>query len=187
MRRFNTWTSGLRFDGVEKTGVFAADIRTGTGNDVYTEGEVRAHDIFSQIVRLDCVVNRCLEELLNLAVLAADVDITVVRIKHIACNRHAFDDAQRVLFQKNFILKGARFTLVRIADDVLRATFDFVKLFPFFTCRIGSAASSKQFCVDDLVDNVHRRHIHRFFQSGKTAACKIICHRIRADLAAARC
>ena len=46
---------------------------------------------------------------------------------------------------------------------------------------------SEELGIDDLMDDFHWVHIHRFFQSGKAAVGNIIRHRIRANLAAAGC
>ena len=187
MRRFYTRAAGFCLDGIEQAGVLAADIGARSRNDVDVEGEIGAHDVFAQVVCLDCVVNRRLEQLLNLAVFAADIDVTLVGVKDIAGNGHALNDAQRVLFQQDLVLKGARLALIRVADDVFWIALNFIKLFPFFSGRVGSAAAAQQFCVDDLVDDLHRRHIHRLFQSGKAVVGKVIRHRIRTDLPTAGC
>ena len=187
MRWFYTRTTGFCFNGVKQTGVFTTDISTSTRNNMYAEAEVGTHDVVAQIVCFYCIVNCSLEQFLDLTVLTADINITIMRVKNITCNCHTFDDAKRIFFQQNLIFKGSRFAFVGIADNVFWISFNFIKLFPLFACWIGSAAASQKFCINNFIDDLHWSHAHCFFQSRKTAVCDIVRHRVRTDFAAAGC
>lgn len=86
-------------------------------------------------------------------VLAAQVQVSLVRAGGVRGDRHGLDQRVRVALHQHAVLEGARFGFVRVADDVVGMVGLRRRGLPFAAGGEGGAATPDQAGVGDLADD----------------------------------
>ena len=118
-RRLHARLAALAFERLEHAGLLAADVGARAAVDVHVELEARAHDAVAEDAVLVRLLDRPLQDLRRLRVLAADVDVAGVGLHRPAADRAPLDELVRVVLHEEPVLERARLGLVGVADQVL--------------------------------------------------------------------
>ncbi len=91
-------------------------------------------------------------------VFTADIDVALVGTDCISGDDHRFEDGMRVALQDQAVLEGARFTLIRIADDIFLFALSFGDKFPFGAGREAGSTAPTQAGLFQFGDDLFRFH-----------------------------
>jgi hypothetical protein len=118
--RLEARVAALALERFEQRRLLAADVGPRAGVHVEVALEARAEDVRTQVAALVGLRHGALQNLLDVPVLAADVDVVVARAEGVGGDDHALDQLVRVVTHEVTVLARPRLRLVGVADDVLR-------------------------------------------------------------------
>ena len=156
-RRLVARLTFFAFDRFQQTGFFAANVGTIAMMRKKLEIEAGAENVLAQKSRSPRLVKRFFKARIDFPDFAVDIVITAHRAHRIGGDGHAFDHRMRVETQDVAVLEGSRFTLVRVADDVLVAGKNLGHETPLEARRKTCAATAAQHRLFHLVDDLIRR------------------------------
>ena len=126
-----------------------------------------------------CLVERVLERVLRLGVLAADVEVAPFAPGRVGGDRHRLDQRERVELHDHAVLERSRLRLVGVADEVVRAHRLPRDGLPLDAGREGGAAAPLQLRVLQLADDALRAELDRAPQGLVAAARAVVVQRSR--------
>ena len=106
--------------------------------------EAAAHDVLAQITAGISLFDGGVDDFQDVAIFAADVDISAMRAHGTAGDDNAFDELVRNHLHQRAVLAGARFALVRVAENIFRLGGLFGDETPLYSRRKASAAAPAQ-------------------------------------------
>src|SRR5205814_10146757 len=113
-RRFVPRLRPLSLERLAVRRFFSRFVRAGTAMEVHIAIEARPDDVLSQKPARVRLVDRALEDTLQMEEFAADVDVGDLRADGVAANRTAFNQEVRIALHQQMILERARFALVSV-------------------------------------------------------------------------
>ena len=150
--------AALAFDRRDERRLFAA--HKGARADPDVDAELKAafeNSVAQQMLALG-LFDRGLQALDREAILAADVNVALLRADGEAGDRHAFEHAVRIAFEHAPIHERARVALVRVADHVLDLRDLFHHQLPFEAGRVACAAPAAKAALLHLRHYLAGRH-----------------------------
>ncbi len=125
----------------------------------------RAKNIFPQVAALVSFANRRFHNVQHIAIFAADIDVSVMRIDGTARDGDAFDQLVRVHFHQRAVFTSPRLRLVGVTDYVFGLRRILRHERPLQASREACSAAAAQAGFLDLVNNRFRGHLlQRFIQ-----------------------
>src|SRR5882724_3089769 len=159
----DTRHAALALQGFHERRLFPDFIRAGTGVPVAIKLLAGAKDVVAEEALSVGIVDRLLHDGEQIAVFAADIDISLLRADGEAGDNHALDDGVRILLEDEAVFAGAGFGLVPIDQNVFRLGCFFGNEAPFHASREAGAAAPAKVGGFDLVDDRVRSHLQSFF------------------------
>src|ERR1035437_8536139 len=153
------WLAALAFDGSDQGGLFATDEGAGADANVDAELETLLQHAASQQVLALGLLDGGLQPLYGQPILAAHVDVALLRADGVAGDGHALQHAVRIAFEDAAIHKRAGIALVGVADDVLDGRGLLGDQLPLKAGGVARAAASAQPALLDLGDGLAWRQI----------------------------
>ena len=111
--------AALAFERFEQRRFFAALVCARAAVRVSIERKIGAEQIFSQIPAVVGCGDGFIQNLDQVAILAAHIDVAGVRIYGEGGNQHAFDQLMRVIFDEDAVLTRTGLTLIGVHHDIL--------------------------------------------------------------------
>ena len=119
-RRLVARLAAATLDGLEDRRLLAADVCACAAPDLDVEPCATSGGCRHRAGRVPGIRDGVLEPECGERVFTADVDVAVLAARGERADRHRLDDRERVLLHQHAVLEGARFRLVRVADEVVR-------------------------------------------------------------------
>ena len=136
--------------------------------DLDVEGEALAEDVVAEVAARAGLVERRLERVLRLRVLAPDVDEAELAAGRVRRDRHRLDQGERIALHDHAVLERARLRLVGVADEVVRACGLAGDRIPLDAGREGGAAATLELRVLDLADDALRAELEGTSQARRS-------------------
>ncbi len=151
--RFRPRLSSVPLYGVEEGGLLAADVRARAAPDLDVEVVSLAEDVVAEQPARAGLPDGVLHAFQRSWVLAAQIQVALVRADRVARDRHRLHEGVRVALHDHAVLEGARLGLVGVAHEVVRPVGLRRRGLPFAAGGEGGAASPDQARVGDLADD----------------------------------
>src|SRR3954471_24342241 len=161
-RRTNARNTALSFERFHQCRLFANFIGAGAGVPIAIELLARAEDVVAEKALGIGIINRLLHDSEQIAILAADVDVSLLRADGESGDDHAFDNRVGVLLEDQAVFAGARLGFVAIHQNVFRFGGFFRNEAPLHSGREAGAAASAKVGSLHLVDDRVGRHLQGF-------------------------
>ena len=182
-RRLVARLAPLALDRLEDRRLLAADVGARAAADLDVEREALAHHVVAEESALPRLVERVLERVQGLRVLAAQVEVAVLAARRVRRDRHRLDDRERVAFQQHAVLERPRLRLVGVAHEVVRPGRLACDGLPLDARREGGAAPAHELRVLDLAEHALRPELERATERGVAALGAVVVEASRVDRA----
>ncbi len=159
-RRLHARNAAFAFDGIEQRGFFAALVGAGAGMRVEIEIETRSLDVLAQVAARIRFGDGAIHGLDQVAILAANIDVALVRIDGAAGDQNALDQLVRIVLHQQPVLASARLAFVGVDDDVLRLGRRARHEAPLHAGGKSRAAAAAQGGSFHFLDDLLGRHLH---------------------------
>jgi hypothetical protein len=169
-RRFQPRMSALAFERFEQRGLLATYVCARPRMDVDVAVESRAENVFAQIAAVVSRLQSLLQNLQDVPILAANVDVIVARPQGVSRDDHPLDHLVRVVAHQVAVFARARLRFVGVADDILRPLRFFRNEAPLQPGRKPRAAATAKGRLLDLFDDLIGRELFERFGKGLIAA-----------------
>src|SRR5256885_6197011 len=113
-RRTNSRHAALAFERLEQRRFFADLISASSGLRVAIEMEIAPPQILAEVTAIVGLGDRLVHDVDQVAILAANVDVSGVCADREPCNENALDQLVRIVLDENAVLAGTRLALVPI-------------------------------------------------------------------------
>ena len=163
--RLDAGVASQALQGIQQSGLFAAFIGARPRMGAKLEIEPGAAQVLAEIAAAVGFRQRPIDNLEEVAILASNIDETLVSLDGIARDDNAFDELMRVILHQGAVFAGAGLALIRVAHHVLGLRRLLGDKTPFHARIEAGAAAAAQAGVLHLVDDVFRFHGQGFFQS----------------------
>ena len=157
--RTGTRHATLTFDGVKKSGFFAADEGTGAKTDMGTEAEIGTEDVITEQTNFLHIFDGTLQTRDRDGVFGTDVEVAFGSAERVAGDHHTFDDFEGVAFEDRTVHERAGVAFVTVADDVFLIGLDVGRELPFTAGGEATAATAADARGEDFVDDFLRGHL----------------------------
>src|SRR3954471_8164435 len=119
-RRTDARNATLSFERLHQRRFLADFVSAGAGVPIAIELLAGAKDVIAEKALGVGVVDRLLHDCEQVAILAADVDVSLLRADGESRDDHAFDDRVRVLLENQTVFAGAGFGFIAVHQNVFR-------------------------------------------------------------------
>jgi hypothetical protein len=158
-RRFVAGLRPLALERLEQGGLFSGLVGAGAAVHVDVAVETGPQHVPAEKSPRVGVVNRPLENVLDVQELTADVDVGDRRADGVAADRAPLDQEMRIALHQQMILERPRLAFVGVAGDVLGVGRLLVDELPFHPGRkAGAAPAAQPGRLDEIDDRLGREH-----------------------------
>ena len=142
--RFRRWHASFAFDGGNERCFLSAHKGAGAFHDFQIKGMIGSEDMFSKNTQFVGIVDGLTDPFDCQRIFGAYIDISLISLDSAGGDSHPFYDAVRIALHDTHIHKGARVTLVTVADHIFLCVLLFSGKVPLLSRGKTAAAPAPQ-------------------------------------------